>query len=148
LDNDTLYKDFNDIYDYKDYSDYDNYQFKISDMDNSNKSSTISYYEEQYTENVDDNEIYYDASPTVISNFLTDSTITEHFYTSSTLSQSETTASTTLESNVMEGILYFLRLFMCLINNYSDFLPVKYKLWWYQIIISHQYYNFPHSIQA
>ncbi|XP_012063519.1 PREDICTED: transmembrane channel-like protein 3 [Atta cephalotes] len=102
LDNDTLYKDFNEIYDYKDYSDYDNYQFKTSDMDNSNKSSTISYYEEQYTKNVDDNEIYYDTSPTVISNFLTDSTITEHFYTSSTLSQSDTTASTTLESNVIE----------------------------------------------
>ncbi|XP_018374471.1 PREDICTED: transmembrane channel-like protein 2 [Trachymyrmex cornetzi] len=102
LDNDTLYKDFNDTYDYKDYSDYDNYQSKTSDMDNSNESSTISYYEEQYTENVDDNEINYDTTPTVISNFLTDLTITEHFYTSSILSQSETTASTTLESNTME----------------------------------------------
>ncbi|KAG5335422.1 TMC3 protein, partial [Acromyrmex charruanus] len=99
LDNDTLYKDINDMYDYKDYLDYDNYQFK-TDMNNSNESSTVSYYKE-YTESMDDNEIHYDASSTVISNFLTDSTITEHFYTSSTLSQSETTAST-LESNIME----------------------------------------------
>ncbi|XP_018338554.1 PREDICTED: transmembrane channel-like protein 3 [Trachymyrmex septentrionalis] len=104
LDNDTLYKDFNDTYDYKDYSDYDNYQSKTLDMDNSNESSITSYYEEQYTESVDDNEIHYNASPTVISNFLTDSTITRHFYTSSTLSQSETTAST-LESNIMEGTI-------------------------------------------
>ncbi|KYN05395.1 Transmembrane channel-like protein 3 [Cyphomyrmex costatus] len=101
LDNDTLYKDFNDTYDYKDYPDYDNY-YRPSDTDSRDDSSTISYYEDQYTESMDDNEIHYDASSTVISNFLTDSTIAEHFYTSSTLSQSETTASTTLESNIME----------------------------------------------
>ncbi|KYQ52088.1 Transmembrane channel-like protein 3 [Trachymyrmex zeteki] len=102
LDNDTLYKDFNDTYDYKDYPDYDNYRSTTLDTDSGDESSITSYYEKQYTESVDNNEIHYNASPTVISNFLTDSTIAEHFYTSSTLSESETTASTTLESNVME----------------------------------------------
>lgn len=118
LDNDTLYKDFNDTYDYKDYPDYDNYRSTTLDTDSGDESSITSYYEKQYTESVDNNEIHYNASPTVISNFLTDSTIAEHFYTSSTLSESETTASTTLESNVMEGIVLAVSFY--LINNYSD----------------------------
>lgn len=63
----------------------------------------MSYYEEQNTGSVDDSEIRFDTSSTVITNFLTDSTITEHFYTSSTSSQSEIMALTTVESDTMEG---------------------------------------------
>jgi len=111
LDNDTLYKDFNDTYDYKDYLDYDNNQYVTSDTNSSDEFSTVSYYE-QDTRSTSDSEIHYDASST-IANFLTDS-ITD-FYTSSTLSQSETTASTTIESNTMEGILHFLCLYIELI---------------------------------
>jgi len=110
--NDTLYKDFNDTYDYKDYLDYDNNRYVTPDTNSSDESSTVSYYE-QDTRSTDDSEIHYDASSTVIANFLTDS-ITD-FYTSSTLSQSETTASTTIESDAMEGILYFLCLYIELI---------------------------------
>jgi len=106
LDN-TLYKD-NETYDYKNYSDYDD-TYVTSDTKSSDESSAVSYYEDI----TNDSEIHYDASSTVIANFLTDS-ITD-FYTSSTLSQSETTASTIIESDTMEGILYFLCLYIELI---------------------------------
>lgn len=97
LDNDTLYKDFNDTYDYDDYNtDYDNYE-----TSDDGESSTIPYYEEN-TGSVD-RGIHYASS--TIANFLTDSTTVEHSYTSSTSSRSKTTA---FESNTMEGILHFL----------------------------------------
>lgn len=118
LDNDTLYKDFNDTYDYYDdyNTDYDNYRYETSDA-NSGESST--YYEKD-TGSVDDRGIHYDASST-IANFLTDSLTAEHLYTSSISSQSETTA-TTFESNTMEGILHFLCLLYLTpsINNYPS----------------------------
>lgn len=104
LDNDTLYKDFNDTYDYiyNAYPDYDNYETTDND-----EFSTMSYYEEQDIKNVNDSEIHYDANSTIVTDFLIDSTIDEHFYTSSISSQDETTVSTTIEDTV-EGTLDFL----------------------------------------
>lgn len=118
LDNDTLYKDFNDTYDDKDYLDYDNYRYETSGTDSGDESSTMSYYEEQDIGDVDGSKIHYDANSTVIANFRTDSTIAEHVHTSSTSSQSETTASTTIESDTTEGISLFLFFFICPIKNY------------------------------
>ncbi|XP_071635711.1 transmembrane channel-like protein isoform X2 [Temnothorax longispinosus] len=102
LDNDTLYKDFNDTYDYNDYNtDYDNYRYETSRTESGDESFTMPYYEEQDTRSADNSEIHYDTSSTVTANFLTDSMTTEHFYASSNSSQSETTA-TTFESSTME----------------------------------------------
>ncbi|XP_072759458.1 transmembrane channel-like protein isoform X2 [Anoplolepis gracilipes] len=93
LDSDTLYEDFNNT------SDYSNVEYDNDYLYETLNSSDESYYEKQDNRQIDEGGTYsYDASSTVIANFLTDPTVTEDVYINST-SQDETVTSTNIELN-------------------------------------------------